>query len=201
MKGMGITVLYLCLLFGLRVAVEILNDHATQYILIIIFLLLEFLGIIFGLRQVFGRTARGSEKDLNLLRRLTPSCLMLLGIAFLFCYPFTRTFAEIKHHQYEEKREEVISAIEQGRLPPDRFGVVELPEGLKQISLDGEVEVYELSPERSVIGFWVFRGMPDGASAMVRCSDGQAPDQEALQAGALHQCEPMGEGWYYISYD
>lgn len=37
MKGMGITVLYLCLLFGLRGAVEILNDHATQYILIIIF--------------------------------------------------------------------------------------------------------------------------------------------------------------------
>lgn len=86
MKGMGRTVLYLCLLFGLRVAVEILNDHATQYILIIIFLLLEFLGIILGLRQVFGRTARGSEKNLNLLRRLAPSCLMLLGIAFCFAF-------------------------------------------------------------------------------------------------------------------
>ena len=201
MKGMGRTVLYLCLLFGLRVAVELLNDHATQYLLMIIFLFLGSLGIIWGLRRVFGRTAQGSEKDLNLLRRLAPSCLMLLGMVFLFCFPFTRTFAEIKQHRYEERREEVISAIEQGRLLPDRFGVVELPEGLKQISLDGEVEVYELSPERSVIGFWVFRGMPDGASAMVHCSDGQAPDRETLQAGALYQCEPMGEGWYYVSYD
>lgn len=63
MKGMGRTVLYLCLLFGLRVAVELLNDHATQYLLMIIFLFLGSLGIIWGLRRVFGRIYQDVRRD------------------------------------------------------------------------------------------------------------------------------------------
>ena len=192
MKGMGRTVLYLCLLFGLRVAVELLNDHATQYLLMIIFLFLESLGIIWGLRRVFGRTAQGSEKDLNLLRRLAPSCLMLLGMVFLFCFPFTRTFAEIKQHRYEERREEVISAIEQGRLLPDRFGVVELPEGLKQISLDGEVEVYELSPERSVIGFGCSGGCRMGLRRWSIARMARRPTERRFRPARCTNANPWG---------
>ena len=87
------------------------------------------------------------------------------GLAFTVLFsvfvPVQQLVAEIKHQMYAHQRQEVVEQIINGPLREERNGDIQLPEALKYISLDGEVRVYELSPERSVIGFWVFRGMRD----------------------------------------
>ena len=189
------------LILAFRLLAELMLDGSSQFFMYFIYFLYVLAGLFAALLYFILGVIRLIQKRSGGWKRMALCGCLAFTVLFSVFVPVQQLVAEIKHQMYAHQRQEVVEQIINGQLREERNGDIQLPEALKYISLDGEVEVYELSPERSVIGFWVFRGMPDGASAMVRCSDGQAPDQETLQAGALYQCEPMGEGWYYVSYD
>lgn len=189
------------LILAFRLLAELMLDGSSQFFMYFIYFLHVLAGLFAALLYFILGVIRLIQKRSGGWKRMALCGGLAFTVLFSVFVPVQQLVAEIKHQMYAHQRQEVVEQIINGQLREERNGDIQLPEALKYISLDGEVEVYELSPERSVIGFWVFRGMPDGASAMVRCSDGQAPDREALQAGALYQCEPMGEGWYYVSYD
>lgn len=189
------------LILAFRLLAELMLDGSSQFFMYFIYFLHVLAGLFAALLYFILGVIRLIQKRSGGWKRMALCGGLAFTVLFSVFVPVQQLVAEIKHQMYAHQRQEVVEQIINGQLREERNGDIQLPEALKYISLDGEVRVYELSPERSVIGFWMFRGMPDGASAMVHCSDGQAPDQEALQAGALHQCEPMGEGWYYISYD
>lgn len=189
------------LILAFRLLAELMLDGSSQFFMYFIYFLHVLAGLFAALLYFILGVIRLIQKRSGGWKRMALCGGLAFTVLFSVFVPVQQLVAEIKHQMYAHQRQEVVEQIINGQLREERNGDIQLPEALKYISLDGEVRVYELSPERSVIGFWVFRGMPDGASAMVHCSDGQAPDQEALQAGALYQCEPMGEGWYYVSYD
>lgn len=189
------------LILAFRLLAELMLDGSSQFFMYFIYFLHVLAGLFAALLYFILGVIRLIQKRSGGWKRMALCGGLAFTVLFSVFVPVQQLVAEIKHQMYAHQRQEVVEQIINGQLREERNGDIQLPEALKYISLDGEVEVYELSPERSVIGFWVFRGMPDGASAMAHCSDGQAPDREALQAGALYQCEPMGEGWYYVSYD
>lgn len=189
------------LILAFRLLAELMLDGSSQFFMYFIYFLHVLAGLFAALLYFILGVIRLIQKRSGGWKRMALCGGLAFTVLFSVFVPVQQLVAEIKHQMYAHQRQEVVEQIINGQLREERNGDIQLPEALKYISLDGEVRVYERRPERSVIGFWVFRGMPDGASAMVHCSDGQAPDQEALQAGALYQCEPMGEGWYYVSYD
>ncbi len=199
MKNIMIAAVYLLLLFAMRVGAEAVADELMSILLLMGVIFLMGPGIIFGLYALVSGRLQPTRPAL--LCRAMPLALILTGMALVIAIPFTQIFAENRHERVKAQWMQVVSAIERQALMPDEQGRVHLPEKWRALSRFDEAMVYELSPQRSVIGFWVSKVPPDVGATVICCSDAQPPDRQTLQAEQISICKALGEGWYYVVYE
>lgn len=125
--------------------------------------------------------------------------LTVLAVLVLF-FPFRTAKVKLELKRYDAPRQEVVEMVRSGQLQPyDGIGNIRLPMGYQRLSADGEVFLYQNDGEGQVVGFWIFRGAPDGSIQLIWSSGGE----ELIRANEHYivSIEKLKDHWYYVVTD
>ena len=129
-----------------------------------------------------------------------PLLIFLIITSLYFFTSFALPKVRLEYLLYTEKRDTIISEIKNGILKDDGIGNVELPDGYRNLSCDGEANIIENNNEGTVIGFWSFRGLLMNSYQMViYTSYDEPPTTKILGCSKIFEIEKLGDHWYWIT--
>ena len=142
---------------------------------------------------------RRIAKDKAYVEFVSAAVLVLLMVLVVF-FPFRDVKVKLELRLYDTPRQEIVEMIRSRELQPeDGRIIIQLPAGYRRISTSGTVVQHKNDAGGQVIGFWVFRGVPDGAIEVIYSSGGE----ELIRANVygIERIEKLKDDWYYVITD
>ena len=128
--------------------------------------------------------------------------MILAAMPFCFMSEIREIHVRVQDFFLRDERMAVIEGIRAGEITENEYGRILLTEEKRRLSMDGEVRMLENGGETCAALFYNERFMLAGAEVTVYCSDGNPPTEEMLNAWeTIFFCKPLGDGWYYVSYE
>ncbi len=194
MKKNGLLLLSILLLV-VSFTVHWFSDHLFSTFWVLVFhVYLLLLGCFIALLVLTVRQIRRDRRGYAGL-----AVLVLLAAMVVF-FPFRDAKVKLELNLYDAPRQEVLEMIRTGELSPnDGIGNIRLPMGYRRLSADGEVFLYQNDGEGQVVGFWIFRGAPDGSIQLIYSSGGEELIRE--NEPYIMSIERLKDHWYYVVTD
>lgn len=137
-------------------------------------------------------------KDWRMLRPLGINISCLLIVLFV---PFTAIAIDLDFRINYEKRAQVVSMVESGKLQPNinyNRSLILLPARYRGLSNGGGEIVVERAGNATEILFYSFRGVLGNFSGFVYRTDDRAPTRGDL-GGNFVEIEKLREKWYWVA--
>lgn len=129
---------------------------------------------------------------------LAPLAMVLAVLPFCFMLEIREGVARTEDFFLRSARLQIVEELQTGALETDEYGFADLPEGKRYLSEDGEVRMVKLGDGRQAVAFYNLRVPLGGAFSTVYCPGGNPPNERLLGAYEIHECKPLGNGWYYV---
>ena len=123
--------------------------------------------------------------------------LMIFNLLVILKFPFSACKRDLELRIYEKKRNEVIQLVQNNKLKTDSRGNARLPKKYKNISVSGEIVIYQNDENGVVIGFWNYRGMLSSYSIIVYSSKDEELIKEKIKD--IIEIKTLKEHWYFIA--
>lgn len=126
--------------------------------------------------------------------------LILLIIIVLFFIPFRELKARILLNKQPQELQQVISLVETNSLEIDERKNALLPKSFSKSLNMKEIVVYKNEENKTVIGFWIFRGMMSSSNLLIYSSSSKKLIKESLTTKII-SIKELKEHWYYVTID
>ena len=147
--------------------------------------------LVFSIRQII--------KNRKYVEFASVAMLILLA-AVAAWFPFRDAKMKLEWDRYESSRLEVVEMIRNRQLQPvEGKRVISLPAGYRRVSTGGRVIQYQNDEDGLVIGFWIFRGIPDGSIEWIYSSEAEGLIKRNVYG--IEKMEKLEDHWYYVEID
>ena len=134
-------------------------------------------------------------------RVLAVLAMMAAVLPFCLMSEIREAHARAQDFFLRDERMAVIEEIRAGNIMENEYGRILLTGENSKLSMDGEVCMLKDDGETYAALFYNERFLLAGADATVYCSDMNPPTEDMLNAWEFFFCNPLGDGWYYVSYE
>lgn len=142
---------------------------------------------------------------MNLVNKksVLPVLAMILAVLpFCFMLEIREIRARAQDFFLRDERMKIVEQVQSGALAVDEYGFAGLPEKWSHLSEDGDLHVcWDEDGAIECVEFYQFRAILEGAFSTVYCVDENSSPEEILSIDHIFSCKPLGDGWYYVSYD
>lgn len=124
--------------------------------------------------------------------------ILAAGALVFLLFPFREARVKTESILYAKSRDRVVEMVKSGELSPDDYGNIKLPFRYGFTSSDGEIHVYRNDEEKTIMTFWIFRGMLSGSCELIYADGGVAQIKEELKPYQVESIEKLKDNWYYV---
>ncbi len=132
----------------------------------------------------------------NRIKAFLPFTINVLVFLIAWFVPFTSIWLDIKFQTNKPGYEEVIDMVEEGRLQPDQYGYINLPEKYQYLSSGSRIMADKNNGTTSVF-FFTFLGVLDNYSGYLYRSDDTPPPQGLF--GDWFEVEKQQPHWFFCA--
>lgn len=128
------------------------------------------------------------------------AAIALSLLPFAFMMEIRESIARAEDFFFRSDRLQVLETI-QSEESPGTLYTLTLPEKQKHLAEEGQLLILKINDNYCAAAFWNRSGFLGGGQATVYCSDGNPPTEDLLNTPEIYLCKPLGEGWFFTSFE
>ena len=129
---------------------------------------------------------------------LIVSIIIILLVLF---FPFREIKTRLEFNLYIDKRNQVIELIKNNKINVNDYNNAPLPDNLKDVSMSGEVYVYQNDENDIQICFWILRGLLSNSTELIYSSGGEELIRSNINEESIVNIKKIKNNWYYVITD